>query len=71
MQIASIGTNLKDVITAAWRSKEYLLLSRPLHTEAKGIPQMRATGSDSMNLRRDSGNQFRIEPFIKNKIVLP
>jgi hypothetical protein len=69
MQIASIGTNLKNVITAASRGKGDLLLSRPLHAQTQGIPPMWAASSDSMNLSRDGGNQFRIEPFIKNKIA--
>ena len=71
MQVASIGMNLKDVITAAWMSKEYLLLSRPLPAKAQQIPQMRPKSFDSMNLSWDWGNKFKIEPFIKNKMVLP
>jgi hypothetical protein len=65
MQVASIGMNLKDVITAAWRSKEDLLLSRPLPAKVQQIPQMGAKGFDSMNLSWDWGNKFKIEPFIK------
>ena len=71
MQVASIGMNLKDVITAAWMSKEYLLLSRSLPAKTQETPQMRTGGFDSMNLSWDWGNKFKIEPFIKNKMVLP